>query len=371
MTNILRERFYIKGSSEETVFPAEGFCLIFIIVKRSPSENVAILAAESSEALGRKVASELGLPLTKFVKKQFQDGEICHKLPHDSLNHRHTVIIGTTHDDSAHMELLDLMGGAKEFGAASVNVVIPYLGYSTMERTKPGSNEILKGIIRIRSIFRAHPQFVAFIDLHSEVFLHAHDGSVATAHIQTTDLAADKIREMDIGNPVLVSPDYGRAKWVGNIAEKLKIPHVVAKKDRYADDNVAIEQISNIVRNNIAIICDDIIRTGGTMIKTGTRCKEAGAQEVMYLATHLVLAQNALKKFQKAGAKKIIGSDTYPGRESDGFLEIYSVASLIAETIRRHLPLDEREDRSSLHTKDPLTFSLRSPQPRGIVQGAS
>ncbi len=306
-------------------------------MNNTPSQHVTVIANEASEALGRKVAAELGLPFTEVTKKIFRDGEIFHQLPVEDIDGHDVIIVGATHDDASHQELMDLAEGSRYWNASSVNLVIPYLGYSTMERAKADSGEIPKGILRTRQLLRTNPNFVAFIDLHSESVMHAHDGNVQTANIQTDDLVVQKIRDMNLGDFALVSPDYGRSKWVARIAEKLGVPHTAADKDRYDTDQTMVGQVSSVVRGRIAIICDDMIRTGGSIAQTAERCREAGATDVMFMATHLVLAGDARTKLRNAGAQKVIGSDTYPGVESDDLLEVYSVATLIASKLKKRL----------------------------------
>ena len=91
------------------------------------------------------------------------------------------------------------------------------------------------------------------------------------------------------------------------------------------------------MKGKTAIICDDMIRTGGSIIQTANRCLEAGAKNVVAHATHLVMAGDSMEKFRKGPISKIIGSDTYPGRESDDLLDVYSVAPLLAEVVEGHL----------------------------------
>jgi ribose-phosphate pyrophosphokinase len=312
-------------------------------MRNSTPEKVTVIANEASEDLGRKVAAELGLPFTEITRTQFKDGEIYHKLPVDQIGGHDVVIIGATHNDSSHQELMDLVEGSQYWDAASVNVVVPYLGYSTMERAKPDSGEIPKGITRTRQLLRACPDFVAFVDLHSESVMHAHDGHVHTSHIQSDELVVEQIREMNLQDYVLVSPDYGRSKWVAKIAGKLGVSHTAADKDRFDADATMVGQVSAVVKDKIAIICDDMIRTGGSIVQTAERCREAGAKSVMFMASHLVLAGDAREKLRQAGAEKIIGADTYPGTEADEFIEVYSVAKLIANKIRDRLNLPSDE----------------------------
>ncbi len=304
----------------------------------SSSSNLILVANEASADLAQKVAADLGIPFSSMIRKTFADGECYHAFP-DSIAGKDLIIIGATHTERAYQELLDLIQGGRYWNSASVNVVIPYLGYSTMERAKPFSYEIPKGITRARQIFRARPDFVAFVDLHSEAVLHAHAGEIRTHHIWTDRLVVEKIHASGLTDFVLVSPDYGFSKRVARLASLLDCPHTAADKDRYDTDSTIVSQVSSVVRRKTAIICDDMIRTGGSIIQTAERCLEAGAKDVMVMATHLVLAGSAIEKFKGSPIRRIIGSDTYPGRQSDTLLDVYSVAPLLAEILQSHLQI--------------------------------
>lgn len=301
-------------------------------------KNIILISNRSAARMAADVAGELDIPVTEMITRTFADGEIFHAFPRDIAGHD-LVIIANTPDDTAHQELIDLVTGARYWNALSVNVVIPYLGYSTMERAKPESGEIPKGITRTRQIFRSRPDYVAFIDLHSESVMHAHAGEVRTRHLWSERVAADKIRQLHIENPVLVSPDYGFSKRVARLAGLLDCPHTAANKDRYDVDKTIVGQLSGAVRGRNAIICDDMIRTGGSMLQTVDRCYQAGAVGVMVMATHLVLSGGARERFVEKGIGCIIGADTYPGRESDNLLQIYSVAPVIADELKGYFRL--------------------------------
>lgn len=297
-----------------------------------------LVASKTSTELARKVADELEVPFSEMIRERFADGERYHAFP-EEVEGRSLIIVGSTHNSSSHQELLDLIQGGKYYNAASVNVVIPYLGYSTMERARPGVSEIPKGITRTRQIFRARPDYVAFVDLHSEAVLHAHGGEISTEHIWTDSLVTKKIQTSGLENYVLVSPDYGFSKRVARLARILDCPHTAADKDRVDRDKTIVSQISSVVRGKMAIVCDDMIRTGGSIIQTAERCMEAGAENVAVMATHLVMAGKARQKFEESSITKVIGSDSYPGRKSDDFFDIYSVAPLLAIVLKRHLRL--------------------------------
>lgn len=298
--------------------------------------NIILIANLAASEIGKGVARELGVSFTEMVRQQFADDEVYHAFPVEPAG-KHVVIIASTPDDTSHQELLDLIAGARYWNALSVNVVIPYLGYSTMERARPESGEIPKGITRTRQIFRTRPNYVAFVDLHSEAVLHAHAGEIRTRHLWTEKYAVEKIKELGLENYVLVSPDYGFSKRVSRLAGLLGCPHTAANKDRYDVDKTIVGQLSGVVSGKTAIICDDMIRTGGSMLQTVDRCYEAGAVDVAIMATHLVLAGDARKRFKEKGINCIIGADSYPGIKSDELLAVYSVAPLIARELKSYL----------------------------------
>lgn len=297
-----------------------------------------IVANRASAELGEKIARGMGLTLSRLETKTFADGERYHAFP-GSIAGKHLIVIGATHTEDSFQELLDIVQGGRYWNAESVNVVVPYLGYSTMERSKPNSYEIPKGITRTRQLFRSRPDFVAFLDLHSEAVLHAHSGDTRTKHIWSESLAAEKIRELGLTDYVLVSPDYGFSKRVARLASLLDCPHTAADKDRYDTDKTIIHQVSSVVKGKTAVVCDDMIRTGGSIIQTAERCLDAGARDVVVMATHLVLAGDAIEKFRQSPITRIIGSDSYPGRVSDDLIDVYSVAPKLAGVLQRYLHL--------------------------------
>ena len=119
----------------------------------------------------------------------------------------------------------------------------------------------------------------------------------------------------------------------------LDCPHTAADKDRFDTDKTIVGQISSVVRGRTAVVCDDMIRTGGSIIQTAQRCLDAGAADVVVMATHLVMAGDSRERFEKSPIGRIIGSDTYPGSTSDELLDVYSVAPLLADILERQLQL--------------------------------
>jgi ribose-phosphate pyrophosphokinase len=309
-------------------------------MKQTSIKDLIILSNQQSEPLAREIADLLHSPFTEMYREQYSDGEIYHSFPAE-ISGRDVIIIAATPDDGSLLELIDIIDGCHHYMAHTVNIIVPYLGYSTMDQAKTGVFEIPKGITRTRQIFRARPNFTAFIDLHSEAVLNAHCGEVHTLHIQTDDLVVDKIQSLNLTDFVLVSPDYGRSKWVARLAGKLGVAHTAADKDRFAMDKTMVGQVASVVSGKTVIICDDMIRTGGSIIQTADRCRDAGATDVIIMATHLVMSGNSIDRFKENGIHKIIGANTYPNRQSDDLYDLYSVAPLIKDAIHKQLRIQD------------------------------
>jgi ribose-phosphate pyrophosphokinase len=167
--------------------------------------------------------------------------------------------------------------------------------------------------------------------------LHAHTGEIRTYHVWPDALVVDNIKNSGFHDYVLVSPDYGYSKRVARLASLLHCPHTAADKDRYDTDKTIVGQVSSVVKDKTAIICDDMIRTGGSVLQTAERCLDAGAKAVVAHATHLVLAGDSLEKFRQGPVTKIIGSDSYPRESGDELLQMYSLTPLLADVIKQHL----------------------------------
>jgi ribose-phosphate pyrophosphokinase len=98
-----------------------------------------------------------------------------------------------------------------------------------------------------------------------------------------------------------------------------------------------VGQVASVVSGKTAIICDDMIRTGGSIIQTADRCRDAGATDIIIMATHLVMSGSSKERFIENNIHKIIGANTYPNRQSDLLFDIYSVAPLLERAIRKQL----------------------------------
>lgn len=281
------------------------------------------------------------LPLGDFEKgevdvKYFPDGERYQRVltPADG---RHVILIGGTISDNDTMELYDLACALVKHGALSLVMVIPYYGYSTMERLViPGEVITAKTRARILSVVPTTSQGnkVIFLDLHSEGIPHYLEGNLRHIHLYGRSLVTNAIKEITPDNNfILACTDAGRAKWVESLANDLGVNAAFVFKRRISGEKTEITSISADVEGKYVMIYDDMIRTGGSLINAARAYKEAGADKIAAITTHGLFCNNALEKIKNSGLfTKVIATDSHPNvlKIKDDFLQIKPVSGLIA-----------------------------------------
>lgn len=274
---------------------------------------------------------KIGLLDTKI----FPDGEKYNRLISNVLD-ENVVFIGGTTDDSSTLDLYDISCAISKYGAKTLTLIIPYYGYSTMERSVK-SGEVVKAKTRAR-LFSSIPQAykgnrVILLDLHSEGIPHYFEGSVHTFHLYAKDVILEAIKELSNNDEyILASTDAGRAKWVESLANDLNVKPAFVYKKRISGEETQVSGISADVSGKIVIIYDDMIRTGSSLINAAKAYKECGAKTVFAVTTHGVFPNDSLEKIKNSGyIKKIICTDSHPRvlELQNDFLKVKSISGLI------------------------------------------
>jgi ribose-phosphate pyrophosphokinase len=274
-------------------------------------------------------------------RKTFPDGERYLRIV-DDARARDVVLLGGTPTDLDALEVYDLGCALSRTGARSLSLVMPYFGYSTMERAvKPG--EVVTAKSRAR-LFSAIPSCeggtrVFLFDLHTDGIEFYFDDSHVTQHIYGSALITEAIRaRMGDGGYVLGATDAGRAKWVQSLAEHLGVePAFVYKRRDATSGNLKLTGINADVRGKPVMLYDDMIRTGSSLLQAGRAYLAAGATEVHAVASHLVLPADSLEKLRTSGVfKSISGTDSHPGSQQIGDSgSVISVADLLVSALSR------------------------------------
>ncbi|SDP49956.1 ribose-phosphate pyrophosphokinase [Mucilaginibacter sp. OK268] len=268
----------------------------------------------------------------------FTDGEryqriIC------NVEDRDVILLGGTVSDQATLELYDLASSLVSYGANSLTLVIPYFGYSTMERAVL-SGEIVTAKTRAR-LLSCIPRSnrgnkVLLFDLHSEGIQYYFEHGLYPVHVYCKDIVIAAAREYGGNNFVMASTDAGRAKWVESLANDMGVNAAFILKRRLKGDHTEVSAINADVAGKTVIIYDDMIRSGGSIINAAQTYKNAGAGDIYVITTHGLFVNDGINKLKNSGLiKKLICTDSHVNTQyiADDFTEIRSLAGLISSNL--------------------------------------
>ncbi len=297
-----------------------------------------VYSTASYEYLARSVVDLGGWQLGVVARKEFPDGEHYQRVETDCAD-RDVVLIGGTVTDRDTLELYDLACGLVTEGAYRLRLVIPFFGYSTMERAvRPGEVVTAKNRARLLSSIPAAAagNQVFLLDLHVSAVAHYFEGGIRPVHVYGKPIVMAAARRLGGDDFVLACTDAGRAKWVESLANDLGVPAAFVYKRRTSGDSTEVTGVSAQVAGKRVIIYDDMIRTGGSLCSAARAYREAGAASIDAIATHGVFPGESVAKIAATGLfGTIVVTDSHPralGQVAP--VEVASVADILVEHLR-------------------------------------
>ena len=297
-----------------------------------------LFSTSAYDYLARDMAACRGWELGNVVRRNFPDGEHYQRIETDPAD-RDVVLVGGTVDDASTLELYDLACGLVMAGAYRLRLVMPFYGYSTMERSVR-TGEIVTAKTRAR-LLSSIPQAsrgtqVFLLDLHVDAIAHYFEGGLRTIHVYGKPLVTQAARRLGGDSFVMACTDAGRAKWVESLANDLNVAVAFVYKRRTGGDDTQVTGVSAQVAGKRVVIYDDMIRTGGSLIDAAEAYRDAGAVAIDAIATHGLFPADSLAKLEASGLfGAIVVTDSHPravalGR-AGGFLQVESTAALLVE----------------------------------------
>jgi ribose-phosphate pyrophosphokinase len=296
-----------------------------------------IFSGSSNKPLTQKIAQHLGKEVSPVEIFVFPDGEKRIRIQQPVLGEDCVIVQSASiPPDENYMELFIMIDALKRSGAKSIKTVIPYLGYQRQDHIfRDGEAVSLEVIAEI--LTRVGMTELFSFDLHSpkipEIF------SVPVSHLSALPLFAEEIKkDFNLSETVLVSPDMGGIRRIRQISEMLgNLPFATVEKNRdLSTGEINDAGLTGDVRGKIAIIVDDMISTGITMVNAANLLIENGAEKVFIFATHAVFARHADKILQESKIERVVVSDTIEVPKYSLFpkLTILSIAKIAAEALK-------------------------------------
>ncbi len=298
--------------------------------------NIKILSGNSNPVLAKEVADYLELELSPIKIKPFSDGELYVQVQESVRGLDCFVIQSTcTPVNQNLMELLILLDALKRASAGRITVVMPYFGYARQDRKAAGREAITAKLVA-DLLTTAGAQRVVALDLHAPQIMGFFN--ILVDHLYASPVLLEYIRSISKNDLVIVSPDVGGVRRARAFAKKLNDSPIAIIDKRRSQHNVAeVLSVVGDVRGKIAIMVDDMIDTGGTLVKGAELLIAEGASCVYACATHGVLSGSANQLLDDSPIEKLILTNSIPHINDSLSPKIVqlSVARLLGEAIAR------------------------------------
>ena len=286
-----------------------------------------VVGGDASSDLAKRIARRLKAPYVKTERKVFPDGEskiTINHIPKKSI----VVVVQSTYPpvDTNLLELLSIVSKVQKF-SSKVYAVIPYIGYARQDR------EFLGGeIITIRIVGKllkaSGVKKILTVDIHSKLALK--ELKIPSENVSAMEVLVNHFKKMNIKEPLIVSPDLGGKERAKKFANILKTDYIVLKKHRDRKTgkvNILSGKVN--VKNRNLILVDDMVSTGGSIVKATQFLKKQKCGQVFVACTHALLVNNAAKNIKNAGVSQIISTNTIPGDSAK-----VDVSKVISDALR-------------------------------------
>ena len=286
-----------------------------------------VVSGNASTDLAKRIARNLKSPYIKTEKKVFPDGEskiTINQIPKKSV----VVVIQSTYPpvDSNLLELLSIVSKVQKF-SSKVYAVIPYMGYARQDREFLGGEIVTISVVG-KLLRAAGVKKVLTVDIHSKIALK--ELKISSENVSAMDVLVKHFKKLKMKEPLVVSPDMGGQERAKKFANLLKTDFIALKKHRDRKTgkvNILSDRVN--VKNRDLVLVDDMISTGGSIVKATQFLKKQKCRRVFVACTHALLVNDAAKKIKKAGVSQIVSTNTIPGESAK-----VDVSRVIADALK-------------------------------------
>ena len=302
----------------------------------SDENKLRIFTGNANPDLAREIAAYLGTTVGDSVVNRFNNGEI-QVMINESVRGKDIFIVqptcGPIVNDNV-MELLIMADAFKRASANHITAVIPYYGYARQDRKargrEPITAKLMADLLETAGITR-----VVTIDLHAAQIQGFFN--IPFDHMPGGPLLAEYIKEKNLENMVVVSPDLGGVSRARGFAEILNAPMAIIDKRRPEPGVAEVMNLIGNVEGKNCILVDDMVDTAGSLTEGARALKKFGANEIYACCTHPILTDPALSRIAQSDITELVVTNTIPlaPAKKHPKSKVLSIAPILAETILR------------------------------------
>jgi ribose-phosphate pyrophosphokinase len=286
-----------------------------------------VVGGNASKDLAKRIARRLKAKYVDVDTRTFPDGESKITFRHN-LKKSVVLVVQSTYPpvDTNLLQILSIISEVKKI-SSKIYAIMPYMGYARQDR------QFLNGEIATMSVVAkmlqaAGAKKIIAVDIHSKTALRHF--KIPTENVSAIPELAKYLKKLKLKNPIVVSPDTGGSLRAKKFADILKSDFITLKKSRNRKTGkVSIQSTKADVNGKDLIIVDDIISTGGSIVKATQFLKKQKCKRVFVVCTHGLLVGDAEKNIKKAGVTQIISTNTIPRSVSK-----VDVSGVIAQAVQ-------------------------------------
>ena len=269
-----------------------------------------VVGGNASKDLAKRIARRLKAKYVDVDTRTFPDGESKITFRHN-LKKSVVLVVQSTYPpvDTNLLQILSIISEVKKI-SSKIYAIMPYMGYARQDR------QFLHGEIATMSVVAkmlqaAGAKKAITVDIHSKTALRHF--KIPTENVSAIPELAKYLKKLKLKNPIVVSPDTGGSLRAKKFADILKSDFITLKKSRNRKTGkVSIQSTKADVKGKDLIIVDDIVSTGGSIVKATQFLKKQKCKRVFVVCTHGLLVGDAEKNIKKAGVTQIISTNTIP-----------------------------------------------------------
>lgn len=298
------------------------------------NSKIKVFSGTKSRYLAEKICENLGCEMGNLTITYFADGEfeVCYE---ESIRGCDVFLIQSTFPSADNlMELLLMVDAAKRASARTINAIVPYYGWARQDRkSKPRVSIAAKLVANMLSL--AGINRIMTMDLHADQEQGFFE--VPVDHLFASTILLPYIKQANLKNLCIATPDVGGTKRASTYAKYLDCPMVICNKTRQHANEVASMEVIGDVKGMDVVLVDDMVDTAGTITKAADLIKSMGANSVRALASHCIMSGPADERVSNSQLEEIVFTDSIPYQGKCKKIKQLSVGPLFAETIRRVL----------------------------------
>ncbi|MDP3143132.1 MAG: ribose-phosphate pyrophosphokinase [Candidatus Omnitrophota bacterium] len=297
-------------------------------------DKLAIFSGNANPRLAKDICKTLKTSLSDAFVGRFSEGEIRVKINTNARGKDVFIVQPTcTPANDNLMELLILIDALRRASAQRITAVIPYYGYARQDRKDqprvPITAKLVANLLTVAGADR-----VLTMDLHAGQIQGFFD--IPLDHLFAVNIFVDYFNKKKVKDLVVVSPDVGGIKMARAYAKRLNANLAIVDKRRITPEATEVMHILGEVEGKNAVVVDDLIATGSSLVEAAEAIKKSGAKEVYAAVSHGVLSGDAITNIEKCKAlKELIITDSIPFNKKSSRIKVLSIAPLLAEAICR------------------------------------